>query len=113
MGERMKDKVVLVSGAGSALDGWGNGKAAAVLYAREGASVLLADISEYAVASTKQVIESEGGASEVFIGDVTKAADVEAMVARCVKAYGRIDVLHNNHAIFDMNSVDEMRRERC
>jgi len=75
MGERMKDKVVLVSGAGSALDGWGNGKAAAVLYAREGASVLLADISEYAVASTKQVIDGEGGASEVFIGDVTKAIE--------------------------------------
>jgi len=112
MGERMKGKVVLVSGAGSALDGWGNGKAAAVLYAREGASVLLADISETAVASTKQVIDTEGGTSQVFIGDVTKAADVEAMVDKCIKTYGRIDVLHNNVAIFDMNSVDDISEER-
>ena len=112
MGARMKDKVVLVSGAGSALDGWGNGKAAAVLYAREGASVLLADISVSAVASTKQVIDSEGGSSEIFIGDVGKAAEVEAMVAHCVKTYGRVDVLHNNVAIFDMNSVDDISEER-
>jgi NAD(P)-dependent dehydrogenase (short-subunit alcohol dehydrogenase family) len=108
----MGGKVVLVSGAGSALDGWGNGKAAAVLYAREGAAVLLADVSEAAVASTKEEIDQEGGTSTVFIGDVTRSADVKAMVERCVQAYGRIDVLHNNVAIFDMNSVDDIPEER-
>lgn len=112
MGDRMKGKVVLVSGAGSAIDGWGNGKAAAVLYAREGASVLLADISESAVASTKQVIDAEGGKSTIFIGDVTKARDVEAMVAKCATTYGRIDVLHNNVAVFDMNAVDSISEEQ-
>jgi NAD(P)-dependent dehydrogenase (short-subunit alcohol dehydrogenase family) len=112
MGDRMKGKVVLVSGAGSAIEGWGNGKAAAVLYAREGAAVLLADISEAAVASTKKVITEEGGTSAVFTGDVTSARDVEAMVTRCVETYGRIDVLHNNVALFDMNSVDSISEER-
>src|SRR5690242_899767 len=104
MGERMRGKVVLVVGAGSALEGWGNGKAAAVLYAREGASVLLADMSEAAVASTKQEIDNEGGRSVVFIGNVTSVHNVESMVTRCIEEYGRIDVLHNNVAIFDMNS---------
>src|ERR1700722_14930392 len=105
MGTRMKDKVVLVSGAGSAIDGWGNGKAAAVTYAREGARVLLADINEQSVASTKQVIDDEGGQSTVFIGDVRKAADVQSMVDRCLETYDRLDVLHNNVAAFDMNAV--------
>jgi NAD(P)-dependent dehydrogenase (short-subunit alcohol dehydrogenase family) len=108
MAQRMKGKVVLVSGAGSALEGWGNGKATAVLYAREGASVLLGDMSEAAVASTKAAIDEEGGKSTVFIGDVRKEADVAAMVKRCVDTYGRIDVLHNNVAVFDMNTVDSI-----
>jgi NAD(P)-dependent dehydrogenase (short-subunit alcohol dehydrogenase family) len=108
MADRMRGKVVLVSGAGSALGGWSNGKAAAVLYAREGASVLLGDVSEAAVAETKQVIDDEGGKSEVFIGDVRKESDVRNMVERCVSAFGRIDVLHNNVAIFDMNTVDSI-----
>jgi NAD(P)-dependent dehydrogenase (short-subunit alcohol dehydrogenase family) len=112
MGIRMKDKVVLVSGAGSAIDGWGNGKAAAVTYAREGARVLLADINEQSVASTKQVIDDEGGQSAVFIGDVRKAADVQSMVDRCLETYDRLDVLHNNVAAFDMNAVDNTSEEQ-
>jgi len=108
MGERMNGKVVVVSGAGSAIDGWGNGKAAAVLYAREGASVLLADISEQAVAATKATIDAEGGKSTVFIGNVASAKDVAAMIDKCIATYGRVDVLHNNVAIFDMNTVDSL-----
>lgn len=108
MAQRMKGKVVLVSGAGSALGGWSNGKAAAVLYAREGASVLLGDVSEAAVAPTKQVIDEEGGRSEVFVGDVRKETEVARMVQQCVAAFGRIDVLHNNVAVFDMNTVDSI-----
>jgi NAD(P)-dependent dehydrogenase (short-subunit alcohol dehydrogenase family) len=108
MPQRMKGKVVLVSGAGSALGGWSNGKAAAVLYAREGASVLLGDVSEAAVSPTKQAIDEEGGESAIFIGDVRKEKDVAAMVAQCVARFGRIDVLHNNVAVFDMNTVDSI-----
>jgi len=108
MADRMKGKVVLVSGAGSALGGWSNGKAAAVLYAREGASVLLGDVSEAAVTPTKQVIDDEGGRSAIFVGDVRKESEVARMVEQCVATFGRLDVLHNNVAVFDMNTVDSI-----
>ena len=61
MGDRLKDKVALVSGAGSSGPGWGNGKATAVLFAREGAKVLAADLNLDAAIETKRIIESEGG----------------------------------------------------
>ena len=61
MGERVKDKVVIVTGAGSIGPGWGNGKAAAVLYAREGAKVLAADRQQDAAEETQAIIAAEGG----------------------------------------------------
>ena len=61
MGGRLKDKVAHVSGAGSSSPGWGNGKAAAVLFAREGAKVLAADINRDAALETKRIIDREGG----------------------------------------------------
>src|SRR6266478_9730634 len=66
MGDRLKDKVALVSGAGSSGPGWGNGKAAAVLFAREGAKVFLVDVNEDAVAETRAIIESEGGIARAW-----------------------------------------------
>ena len=107
MGERLKGKVALVTGAGSVGPGWGNGKAAAVLFAREGAKVLAADINARAVAETKQIIEREGGACEAFAGDVAKAAEVAAMVEACLAAFGRIDVLHNNVGIVEVGGPVE------
>jgi len=56
IGDRLKDKVALVSGAGSSGPGWGNGKATAVLFAREGAKVLAADINRDAALETKRMI---------------------------------------------------------
>jgi NAD(P)-dependent dehydrogenase (short-subunit alcohol dehydrogenase family) len=108
MTDRMKDKVVLVSGAGSSLGGLSNGMAAAILYAREGARVLLGDVSEAAVAPTRQAIDEQGGRSAVFIGDVRDEKQVAAMIEACVSTFGRIDVLHNNVAIFSMNAVDSI-----
>ena len=99
MGERLKDKVALVSGAGSVGPGWGNGKAAAVLFAREGACVFCADIRGEAAEETRDIIRAEGGAAEAWQCDVSQAAEVEAMVAGCMAQYGRIDVLHNNVGI--------------
>ena len=61
MGDRLKEKVALVSGAGSSGPGWGNGKATAVLFAREGAKVLAADLNLDAAGETKRIIESDGG----------------------------------------------------
>lgn len=108
MSKRMTGKVVVVSGAGSALGGLSNGRAAAMLYAREGASVLLGDVSEAAVIPTKQAIDEEGGSSAIFVGDVRDEKDVAAMVEQCCNVFGGVDVLHNNVAVFDMNTVDSI-----
>ena len=105
MGERVKGKVALVMGAGSvgnipaqpdSIAGWGNGKAAAVLYAREGAKVCAVDIRLSAAEDTKTIIDNEGGTCIVTQADATKSDQLKAAVEACVKEYGRIDILHNN-----------------
>jgi NAD(P)-dependent dehydrogenase (short-subunit alcohol dehydrogenase family) len=111
MGERVKGKVVIVTGAGSIGPGWGNGKAAAVLYAREGARVLAVDLTRDAAEETKSIIASEGGTCSVYVGDVAKQGDVKAMVATCVAAYGRVDVLHNNVGIVEVGGPVESSEE--
>jgi NAD(P)-dependent dehydrogenase (short-subunit alcohol dehydrogenase family) len=92
-------KRALVSGAGSSGPGWGNGKATAVLFAREGARVLAADINLDAAVETKRIIEREGGICEAVAGNVSLAEDVAAMFGACIAVFGRIDVLHNNVGI--------------
>lgn len=84
--------------------GWGNGKAAAVLFAREGAKVLAVDLNEVAAAETVKIIREEGGQAEVFAGNVTDESSVKKMVAACVEAFGSIDVLHNNVGILKAGS---------
>ena len=108
---RMDGKVVLVFGAGSAREGWSNGAAAAVLYAREGARVVAADISPEAANATRSLIEAEGGQSIASIADVTQSADIAATVATTLKAYGRIDVLHNNVGVTIMGGPVELSEE--
>ncbi len=93
---RVADKIVLVTGAGSIGEGWGNGKAAAVLYAREGARVFAVDFRAEAAQETAAIIQSEGGEAVAHCADVTDEAAVETMVAACVDSFGRIDILHNN-----------------
>jgi len=107
MGERLKNKVALVMGAGSIGPGWGNGKAAAVLFAREGAKVFACDINPMAVEETRRVVREEGGVCEAHVGDVSNAAQVAGMVDACVKAFGRIDVLHNNVGIVEVGGPVE------
>jgi NAD(P)-dependent dehydrogenase (short-subunit alcohol dehydrogenase family) len=99
MADRMKDKVVLVSGAGSIGPGWGNGKAAAVLYAREGAKVFAVDRDAQAALETRDIIRREGGTCEAHACDVTDEAAVAAMTEACLARFGRLDVLHNNVGI--------------
>jgi NAD(P)-dependent dehydrogenase (short-subunit alcohol dehydrogenase family) len=99
MGERLKDKVALVTGAGSIGPGWGNGKATAVLFAREGAKVFGVDLDLGAADATRGIIEGEGGTCATHAADVSKAASVAAMVKACMAAFGRIDVLVNNVGI--------------
>jgi NAD(P)-dependent dehydrogenase (short-subunit alcohol dehydrogenase family) len=103
--ERLKGKIAMVVGAGSIGPGWGNGKATAVTFARQGAQVFCVDRNAAAAKQTVEIITSEGGKASAFTADVSRAADVEAMVAACLKAYGRIDVLDNNVGIAEMGSV--------
>ena len=102
---RLKDKVALVVGAGSVGPGWGNGKATAVTFARNGAKVFCVDRNAAAAEETAGLIEAEGGDATAFTADVSKAEQVEAMVKACVAAYGRIDVLDNNVGIAEMGNV--------
>ena len=94
---RVQGKVAIVTGAGSTPGpGVGTGKATAVLLAREGASVLLVDMHRERAEITREMIEAEGGRATVFAGDLTKAADCQAMVQAAVEAFGTLDILVNN-----------------
>jgi NAD(P)-dependent dehydrogenase (short-subunit alcohol dehydrogenase family) len=96
MTDRLKDKIALVFGAGSIGPGWGNGKATAVAYAREGARVLAVDLNLDAANETTEIIRSEGGSCEAVAANVTVADDIARVVAHCMQIHGRIDILHNN-----------------
>jgi NAD(P)-dependent dehydrogenase (short-subunit alcohol dehydrogenase family) len=108
MARRLEGKVALVTGAGSSGPGWGNGKAAAVLYAREGARVMCIDIRREAAEETAAIIVSEGGTAIARAADVSSAADVAAMVEACRTAWGRLDVLHNNVGIVALGGPEEL-----
>ena len=93
---RLSGKVALVIGGGAIGPGWGNGKAAAVLYAREGASVCVVDMRKEAADETVAIIHGFGGEAFAFSADATAEDAVAGLVAACVERYERIDVLHNN-----------------
>jgi NAD(P)-dependent dehydrogenase (short-subunit alcohol dehydrogenase family) len=104
MGDTLKDKVAIVTGAGSVTGASdrppiGNGRAAAIVYAREGASVMAVDVTAEAAEETMRMIEDEGGTCSVFGADVSRVADCQAIADQCMKTYGRIDILHNNVGI--------------
>jgi len=111
MAGRMQDKVVIVTGAGSSGPGWGNGKAAAALYAREGARVFAVDYRLEAAEETQRVIESEGGRCLAWRADVSKSEDVNRMVDACMQACGCVDVLHNNVGIVETGGPVETSEE--
>lgn len=105
---RLKDKVALVFGAGSVGPGWGNGKATATLFAREGAKVIAVDVNPAAAEETRSIIAGEGGVCEPMSGDVTRSEDVKRIVEECVAKFGRIDVLHNNVGTTKMGGPVEL-----
>ncbi len=100
MAERLKDKVAIIVGAGATPgDEIGNGRATAILFAREGTSVVLVDRRGESAEETKRLIDDEDGTSFVIEADVTNDEDCERIAAESVKAYGKIDILHNNVGI--------------
>jgi NAD(P)-dependent dehydrogenase (short-subunit alcohol dehydrogenase family) len=97
---RLDGKVAIITGAGQTPgDTIGNGRATALLFAREGARVLVVDRDEASGRETEERIRSAGGEAATFRGDVTRSEDCRAMIQTCVERYGRIDVLHNNVGI--------------
>jgi NAD(P)-dependent dehydrogenase (short-subunit alcohol dehydrogenase family) len=109
MNRRLENKVAIVVGAGSTRgETMGNGRATAILFAREGASVFLVDRDRDSVQETKAMIDVEKGVSSVCVADVTRADDCKRMAAECIAAYGRIDVLHNNVGIGTLGGPVEL-----
>jgi NAD(P)-dependent dehydrogenase (short-subunit alcohol dehydrogenase family) len=111
MSGRLAGKVAIVTGAGSAGPGWGNGKATAVLFAREGAAVFAVDRNPAAAAETLALIEAEGGRAKAHTADMADAGGVAAMVAGCLAAFGRIDILHNNVGIVEVGGPVEISED--
>jgi len=99
MTKSLQGKVALVSGAGSVDNGWGNGKATAVTFAREGARVFAVDRNFRYAKETVDIIRSEGLEASAHEADVSKSKDVAGMCQECVSTYGSIDILHNNVGI--------------
>jgi NAD(P)-dependent dehydrogenase (short-subunit alcohol dehydrogenase family) len=99
---RLKDKVAMIVGAGQApgaTDAIGNGRATAMLFAREGAKVMAVDRSLEAAEATAEKIRAEGGEVATTAADVTDEAAVQAAIEACVARFGRLDILHNNVGI--------------
>ncbi|MBT6498324.1 MAG: SDR family oxidoreductase, partial [Deltaproteobacteria bacterium] len=108
MEKRLKGKVAIVTGAGSIAgpsdrEPVGNGKASAIVYAREGALVVAVDRDIEAAIDTQKMIEAEGGTCMPFQADISRAEDCKAMVDKCINIYSRIDIMHNNVGIGSRN----------
>jgi NAD(P)-dependent dehydrogenase (short-subunit alcohol dehydrogenase family) len=94
---RLKDKVAIVVGGGQTPgETIGNGRATAILFAREGAKVLVVDRDFGSAQDTVSMIVKEGGTAKAAAADVTDEASLQKMIADCVTQWGRIDILHNN-----------------
>ena len=111
MVKRLEGKVAIVTGAGSSGPGWGNGKACAVQFAREGASVFAVDIDKSAVANTEAIIREEGGHCSIYLADVTDGNQVAGLVAACKEVYGHIDILHNNVGMVEPGGPEQIAEE--
>src|SRR3954463_14372907 len=92
----LEGKIAFVTGCGSQSAGWGNGKAIAVTFARQGAAGYGVDVNREAAEETRRIVEDEGGTFVVGTGDVTDKAAIDALVADCLARLRRIDILVNN-----------------
>ncbi len=104
-------RVALVSGGGAAGDGIGNGRAAAILLARAGTRIVVADRELAPAQRTVDMIAAEGGTALAICGDVTNEADCRTLVETCVDRFGRLDFLDNNVGIGSRGSVVDEKPE--
>ncbi|OPA76964.1 short-chain dehydrogenase [Paenibacillus selenitireducens] len=103
---RLQDKVTLITGSGS-----GIGRSTALRFAQEGAVVIVNDLNVEHGQATVREIEAAGGRAYFIKADVTKAAEVQAMVAEAIERYGRIDVLFNNAGVSGVGRLHEIEEE--
>ena len=97
----LENRIALVMGGGASAPeaGIGNGQAVALTYAREGASVVVADLDLAAAEATADMIRAEGGMAHALQADVSRHEDVKRVVAYAAERWDRLDVLHNNVGI--------------
>jgi NAD(P)-dependent dehydrogenase (short-subunit alcohol dehydrogenase family) len=97
---RLQGKVAIITGAGQMQgEGIGNGRATAILFAREGATLVLANRSEASLTETRALLQKEGFDAECVIADIGREADCASLVDVAVTKFGRVDILHNNVGI--------------
>ncbi|MDB5084777.1 MAG: short-chain dehydrogenase [Bacilli bacterium] len=103
---RLQDKVIIITGSGS-----GIGKSTAILFAQEGGKVIVNDLAAENGQATVDEIKRAGGEATFIKADVTKAAEVEQMVAQTLGTYGQIDVVFNNAGISGVGAVHDTSEE--
>jgi len=92
---RLANKIALITGSGS-----GIGRASALMFAKEGAKVVVVDLKRDSADETVAMISEAGGESRAFTADVSKSKDVEGMIAFAEKTFGKLNVVFNNAGIF-------------
>ena len=103
---RLKGKVAVITGGAS-----GIGRATCILFAKEGASVVVSDIADKAGEELLALIKQSGGKAAYVHCDITKEADAKNLIERAVKEYGRLDILYNNAGIGMVKSLPEMTEQ--
>jgi NAD(P)-dependent dehydrogenase (short-subunit alcohol dehydrogenase family) len=109
--QRLGGKVCIVTGAGAPGEEIGNGRAVALLYAREGGTVVVNDLDREAAERTRSMIERDGGNASVFVGDLSEAETARALVDHAVATHGGLHVVHNNIGISGRGTVVEASEE--
>jgi NAD(P)-dependent dehydrogenase (short-subunit alcohol dehydrogenase family) len=94
--DRLKNKVAIVFGAGGPRNEWSNGKAAAVSYGREGATVVCVDRVAEAAEEAARIIRDEGNEAIAVVADVVNTDDVDRAVRTAIERFAHLDILHNN-----------------
>ena len=107
-GDRLKGKVAIVTGGGSRGEVAGIGSATAILFARQGASVLVADKDKRNAKRTLSRIEAEGGRASLFVADVTESSACQKLVEAAVSRYGGLHILFNNAGFTDRKTGVEV-----